>query len=208
MTNFIKIRLVPYVLYVFYRLYIATVRYIEPALPKELRKSKRFIVAHFHQDELVLAKTRIGSKFFTMTSTSTDGEMMTRFLRLMGYQCVRGSSTRGGSTALLEMITAINTSNYNSVLAVDGPRGPIYKVKKGVVMLSKQTGCPILPVGIRLSRAFCIQKSWNKLLIPKPFSRVEIKFGNVINVPATADDRTMDKLSLELEGTLLEFKGL
>jgi lysophospholipid acyltransferase (LPLAT)-like uncharacterized protein len=208
MTRFIKTRLLPYALYVFYRLYMATVRYIEPELPKELRKNKRFIVAHFHQDELVLAKTRIGSKFFTMTSTSTDGEMMTRLLRLLGYQCIRGSSTRGGSSALLEMITAMKTSIYNSVLAVDGPRGPIYKVKKGVVILSKQTGYPILPVGVKLSSAFCIQNSWNKALIPKPFSKVEIKFGNVISVPSTADDKNAEQLGLELEKSLLGLKDL
>ena len=208
MIKFIKINIVPYMLYAFYRLYMLSVRYVEPPMPTEIKKSKKYIVAHFHQDELVLVRTRINSNFFVMTSTSTDGEMMTRFLRLLGYHCVRGSSTRGGEKALLEMIHTLKTSDYNAVIAVDGPRGPIYKVKQGVVVLAKQTGFPILPVGIKVSRYFKVQKSWNKVIIPKPFSKVEIKFGPAINVPSSVKDDKLTEHTKKLESTLRELKGI
>ena len=185
-----------------------TVRYSEPSLPKELKNSKRFIVAHFHQDEIVLIKTRMRSGFFIMTSTSTDGEMMTRFLELLGYHCIRGSSTRGGSRALIEMIHILKRSKHNAVLAVDGPRGPIYKVKDGVLMLSKQTSFPILPVGIKVSSFFCINSSWNKLIIPKPFSRVDIKFGKIIEAPILDDKSSYGITRVKLEKELKTLKGL
>ncbi|MEI6092093.1 MAG: DUF374 domain-containing protein [bacterium] len=185
-----------------------TVRYKEPALPKGIKKDKKFIVAHFHQDEMVLIKTRISSGFFIMTSSSTDGEMMTRFLVLLGYHCVRGSSTRGGSRALLEMIHTLKRSDYNAVIAVDGPKGPIYRVKDGVIMLSKQTSYPILPVGVKVSRSFCINSSWNKLIIPKPFSKVEIKFGKIIQAPELYNETSFNKKRSDLEKELRELKGL
>lgn len=185
-----------------------TVRYSEPSLPKELKNRKRFIVAHFHQDEIVLIKTRMKSGFFIMTSTSIDGEMMTRFLELLGYHCTRGSSTRGGSRALIEMIHILKRSEHNAVLAVDGPRGPIYKVKDGVIMLSKQTAFPILPVGIKVSSFFCINSSWNKLIIPKPFSKVDIKFGEIIEPPTLEDENSYSKTRIRLEKELKKLKGL
>jgi len=208
MIKFIKTNIVPYLLYAVYRLYMLTVRYVEPPLPKEIKKSKRYIVAHFHQDELVLVRTRINSNFFVMTSTSTDGEMMTRFLRLLGYHCVRGSSTRGGEKALLEMIRTLKASNLNAVIAVDGPKGPIYKVKEGVLVLAKQTGYPILPVGIKISRYFQVQKSWNKMIIPKPFSRVEIKFGPVLDLPSDIKNDKITESANKLESILRKLKGL
>ncbi len=185
------------------------VRFVESEYPNNLKKTDmNFIVAHFHQDELVLVHRRTDSNFCTMTSTSTDGEMMTRFLHLMGYQSVRGSSTRGGAIALLQMIKICSAKKLNPVIAVDGPRGPIYKVKKGVLELAKQTGFPILPVAVSYSNAFCIEKSWNKAMIPKPFSRATIKFGHQITVPSNADKVKLESLKTELEKELLTLKGL
>ena len=207
--KFIKINILPYVIYSIYKTYMSLVKFIEPEYPSKLKNKKaNFIVAHFHQDELALVHQRTNSNFCTMTSTSTDGEMMTRFLKLMGYQCVRGSSTRGGATALLQMIKLCSSKKLNPVIAVDGPRGPLYKVKNGVIELAKQTGFPILPVALSYSSAFCIQKSWNKARIPKPFSRVTIKFGDPIHVPNNIDRTKMEDIKDLLEKELLSLKGL
>jgi lysophospholipid acyltransferase (LPLAT)-like uncharacterized protein len=209
MMKFIKINILPYVVYAIYKVYMGLVRFIEPEYPVKLKgKKANFIVAHFHQDELALVHQRTNSNFCTMTSTSTDGEMMTRFLKLMGYRSVRGSSTRGGATALLQMIKQCSAQKLNPVIAVDGPRGPIYKVKNGVIELAKQTGFPILPVALNYSSAFCIQKSWNKALIPKPFSKVTIRFGEPIHVPNNADRAKIEGIKNLLEKELLSLKGL
>lgn len=205
----IKIYVLPFVIYIIYKTYMFFVRFVESEYPKNLKKAgTNFIVAHFHQDELILVHQRTNSNFCTMTSTSTDGEMMTRFLKLMGYKCVRGSSTRGGATALLQMIKTCSSKKLNPVMAVDGPRGPIYKVKKGVLELAKQTGFPILPVAVTYSNAFCIEKSWNKAMIPKPFSRATINFGRQITVPKNTDKAKLESLKTELEKELLSLKGL
>jgi len=207
--KFIKIKILPYIIYSLYKVYMCFVRFVEPEYPGKLKnKNTNFIVAHFHQDELALVHQRTNSNFCTMTSTSTDGEMMTRFLKLMGYQSVRGSTTRGGASALLQMIKLCSLKKLNPVIAVDGPRGPIYKVKSGVIELAKQTGFPILPVTLTYSSAFCIQKSWNKAKIPKPFSKVTIKFGNLITIPDNADRIKIKELSDKLEKELLSLKGL
>jgi len=205
----LKIYLLPFLIYTIYKTYMFFVRFVESEYPKNLKKADaNFIVAHFHQDELVLVHQRTNSNFCTMTSTSTDGEMMTRFLKLMGYQSIRGSSTRGGAMALLQMIKICSSQKLNPVIAVDGPRGPIYKVKKGVIELAKQTGFPILPVAVTYSSAFCIKKSWNKAMIPKPFSRATIKFGRQIIVPNTTDRTKLESFRVELEKELLTLKSL
>ena len=212
MITFIKTKVLPYVIYLIYRIYFSTVKYIEFEYPKEIKERKKqnknFIVAHFHQDELVLIHTRSNSNFCVMTSPSTDGKMMKKLLNLMGYECVEGSSSKGGAKALIEMIRTINSKNYNAVIAVDGPRGPIYKVKNGVCSLAKNTGCPILPVGVKIDRTFVFKKSWNKALLPKPFSTVKILFGNPINIPKNADREDLQKYTKILEAELVKIKSL
>lgn len=212
MVRKLKISVLPALIYIIYRLYMLTVRFKEPRLPekvlKRLKEGKGYIVAHFHQDEMALIERRTNSNFCVMTSTSTDGEIMRRFLTMLGYRCVEGSTTRGGARALLEMIRLVNNNGLNPVVAVDGPRGPIYKVKQGVVILAKETGAPILPVCVKISRAFCFNKSWNKALLPKPFSTVEIKFGNVIEVAKDAEKEELEAYTKELEQELSFIKSL
>ncbi len=212
MIRSIKINVLPYIIYSIYRVYFKTIKYIEPELPNEIKKRlkehKNFIVAHFHQDELALIPTRAGSNFYVMTSSSTDGKMMRKTLNLMGYSCIEGSSSKGGAKALIEMIRTLNTKAANAVIAVDGPRGPIYKVKDGVISLSKNTGCPILPVGVKISRYFVFKNSWNKALLPKPFSKVEIVFGKTITVPADTSKQDIQVYAVELEKELKKIKGL
>lgn len=211
MTKFIKIKILPYIIYIIYKLYFKTVKYIEPELPQEVKdhlsSGGNFIVAHFHQDELALIPTRARSNFYVMTSSSTDGRMMRKILSLMGYSCVEGSSTRGGSRALIEMIRTLNSKNANAVIAVDGPKGPIYKVKDGVISLAKNTGSPILPVGVKISRAFMFKNSWNKALLPKPFSTVKILFGKPIKASRDANKEEIQKYALEVEAELNKIKG-
>ncbi|MFH1223631.1 MAG: lysophospholipid acyltransferase family protein, partial [Pseudomonadota bacterium] len=171
-------------------------------IKNRIKDKENYIVAHFHQDELALIERRTNSNFCVMTSTSTDGKMMKRFLELLGYKCAEGSATRDGSKALLTLIKFANNKKLNPVMAVDGPRGPIYKVKKGVIVLAKETGAPILPVGVKISRAFCFNKSWNKALLPKPFSTVEIKFGRVIDVPKNTTKDELNAYAKTLEDEL------
>jgi lysophospholipid acyltransferase (LPLAT)-like uncharacterized protein len=210
MKKYIKTKILPYVIYYIYKIYFSTIRYIEPSLPKELTKNKNnnFIVAHFHQDELALIPTRANSNFHVMTSQSTDGRMMKKFLNLMGYSCVEGSSSRGGAKALLQLIEVLKEKNASAVMAVDGPKGPIYKVKEGIIMLSKHTGLPILPVTVEVKDPFIFTKSWNKAILPKPFSKIIIKFSEPLFVDKNVSKDDIKDLALTLESRLKNIKGL
>ena len=204
MIKFIKINILPPIIYVVYKIYFKTISFLESAIPSELKNG--CIYAHFHQDEMFLIERGRRLNLCVMTSASTDGEIMTKFLRFLGYRCVRGSPKRGGARALLELVRMVNDQKSSTALAVDGPRGPIYNVKLGIVLLAKKTGFPIVPVTGNLSRAYCFKNSWNKALLPGIFSTVRIHLGNHFYVPENADDKEMEKLRLRLENELIRIK--
>ncbi len=140
------------------------------------RKSGKVIFAHWHGDEMVVL--RLGPKYHcaAMTSTSKDGELMTRVLRLFGFGIARGSSTRGGARALIGMLSLMK-AGFNATVAVDGPKGPRHKVKAGILALAKHSGAHIVPTGVARSSALVFEKSWNKTYLPWPFAKVIVTFG-------------------------------
>lgn len=111
---------------------------------------------------------------------------MARTLQLLGYRVYRGSSTRGGARGLIGLIRAVRKGSQ-AALAVDGPRGPIYEVKPGVVELALRTGMPIIAVRSRASRCWYIAGAWNRSYVPKPFARVEVEFDQPIYLEDAPD---------------------
>lgn len=107
-----------------------------------------------------------------ITSQSFDGEYIARFIRRFGYGAVRGSSTRGGVGALVEMIRLMK-AGLPCGFTVDGPKGPKYVAKTGAVLLAKKTGNPIMPFIVE-AKKFWSLKSWDNLQIPKPFTRAKV----------------------------------
>ncbi|MBI4715002.1 MAG: lysophospholipid acyltransferase family protein [Nitrospirae bacterium] len=118
-----------------------------------------------------------------LTSLSRDGELLSRVLLSQGYQVVRGSSTRGGIRGLLEMKRIIQKGSDGGI-AVDGPKGPRHQVKPGVLFLAEKTGAPIIPIGAGFSKAFCFRKSWDASMLPFPFSRVVLQYGEPMVIKA------------------------
>jgi len=107
---------------------------------------------------------------------SWAAEILTRMVRKFGFQVVRGSSKRGGFRGLLDMKTLI-MQGYGGALAVDGPHGPIYKTKPGVLYLSQKLGYPIIPLTFAASRAWTLMGTWDHFVIPKPFSKCLVHLG-------------------------------
>lgn len=142
------------------------------------------------------------SGFVVITSQSFDGEYIARFISLFGYGAVRGSSTRGGVKALVEMIRLMR-GGAKMALTVDGPKGPLYEAKSGAVLLAKKTGCPILPFSVE-SAKFRQIKSWDRMQIPKLFSRAKVFFAAPIYVSKDADDEEMEKKRVEMQRQLDE----
>src|SRR5216110_2413028 len=105
-----------------------------------------------------------------MTSRSFDGEYIARFIQRFGYGAARGSSTRGATGAVVEMVRLMRAGSPAG-FTIDGPKGPRYVAKMGAVLLAKKTGNPVLPFTIAAERFWEIKGSWDRSQIPKPFTR-------------------------------------
>jgi lysophospholipid acyltransferase (LPLAT)-like uncharacterized protein len=140
-------------------------------------------------------------RMVAIVSASRDGAMMTRLIELFGLQIVRGSSSRRGAQAMLEL-AQFAEQGYDVALTPDGPRGPRYVCKEGAVYLAQMTGMSIVPACYHLDWKFCL-KSWDRFQIPLPFSRVTVTLGEPLAVPRDASDETREALRRELDRRLL-----
>jgi len=140
-----------------------------------------------------------------MSSQSFDSEYVARFIQRFGFGIVKGSSTRGGVGGLIEMIRLMK-KGFPTGFSVDGPKGPVYQAKTGTLLLAKKTGNPVLPFSVEAENYWTI-KSWDKLQIPKPFTRSKIFIAEPINVSKNADDSEMKNKHLELQKKLDELVG-
>ena len=121
-----------------------------------------------------------------LASKSKDGEIIAAFLNCFGIRPIRGSSSRGGARALVEMKRAMD-KGYIVAITPDGPRGPRYHLNPGVVKLAQVTGGTVMPMHIEYSRCWRL-KSWDGFMIPKPFTKVTITFDAVHTVRPTTDE--------------------
>src|SRR6187551_2526308 len=148
----------------------------------------------------------LGTWFFrnrgivVLTSQSFDGEYIARFIQRLGYGAVRGSSSRGGSKALVKMIKAMR-AGLPMGFSVDGPRGPRHVARPGPVILAKKTGNPILPFVLEPQKFWTVN-SWDKMQIPKPFTRACVIIGEPIYVKADANDAEINAKLAEVQRSL------
>lgn len=137
-----------------------------------------------------------------MVSRSWDGDLMDRCLRAWGYMTARGSSSRDGKEALREMIDLARELNCCTGLAVDAPRGPSQKAKMGIVALARETGQPVLPIASWSTRHIQFH-SWDRMILPLPFSTIVLAFGRPIRVPSDLAREDYEKVRQEIEAGLL-----
>lgn len=132
-----------------------------------------------------------------LVSASKDGALLARVLELFDVQPVRGSSSRRGGQALLEL-TSWAEKGHNLAITPDGPRGPKYQAHAGVITLAQTTGLPIIPANHYLGWKLKL-KSWDQFQIPLPLSKWYVAFGEPIRVPGDATEEQKESLRLELE---------
>ncbi|MGQ0543471.1 MAG: lysophospholipid acyltransferase family protein [Blastocatellia bacterium] len=137
-----------------------------------------------------------------ITSQSFDGEYIARFLTRFGFGSIRGSSTRGGVGALVEAIRQMKQGR-SVAITVDGPKGPRYAAKDGAIILAKKTGNPVVPFIVE-TRNFWSLGSWDKLQIPRPFTRAEFIVGKPISVAPDATEIELESAKAELQQSLDE----
>ncbi len=135
-----------------------------------------------------------------MSSNSYDGEYMGRIIRKFGFVAVKGSSSRNAVRALLGLRRALQ-QGWAVAFTLDGPRGPRYKVKPGPVALARSSSVPLTMFHIAVEHAWVLN-TWDRLIIPKPFSRVMMRFGKLIPVPAGARDEDLERYQQELQDSL------
>jgi len=151
-----------------------------------------FVGVLWHKDFLFALDFFRRRKIVVMVSQSKDGELVARALHRLGYRTVRGSSSRGGPEALAEL-TDLVRSGWGSAIIADGPRGPARQAKIGCVLAGRNSGAPLLPWGCH-AEPNITAKNWDRTMIPKPFSRITVSFGEPIYVPAGADRATCEAM--------------
>ncbi len=140
-----------------------------------------------------------------LTSPSGDGEIVARIMARFGLTAVRGSSNKRPVASLRELIIE-SQSGRDMGLTPDGPRGPRYVLKAGVILLAQKTGQPVFPVHIR-PRRFWQMKTWDRFLIPKPFSIVDVVFDTLQTIPQTNDSTAFEAERARVERLLVEGTG-
>lgn len=155
----------------------------------------------WHEHVLVLAHCFRDRGFSVAVSRSRDGEWISAALPSLGYRDpVRGSSSRGGTAALLGLVRLVKSGTTVSILA-DGPRGPAHVSKLGPVALARLTGVALTPLSFRATPAIRF-RSWDRTVLPLPFARVRLCYCDPLVVPQDANERQEEALRVELDRTL------
>ncbi|GAB4346650.1 MAG: lysophospholipid acyltransferase family protein [Candidatus Abyssubacteria bacterium] len=165
-------------------------------------EGRSIVGAIWHQDVILVPFTFRNYNVVTMVSKSDQGEIMATIIKRMGFIPVRGGSSMAGSEALSEVIDYI--ASHEKILfgiTVDGSRGPKYKVKKGVIVIAKESGAPIYPVKAWAKRKILLP-SWDNTLIPLPFNEFVFFIGEPLWVDSNAGLEEIENKRQELENAL------
>ena len=187
------------------RLLVRTLRIEER--PKGLRqgfkeRGEGLIYAFWHCMMLALAYVGKDSNIHVLISQHTDGEYIAQVIKRLGYGVIRGSPTRGGARAMINLVRKAR-SGFHIAITPDGPRGPRHVVQTGVIFLGQKSGVPILPAALGLS-SYWELRSWDRFIIPKPFSKALLLYGTPIYVPPKLDEEQLEEYRLRLQNALEE----
>ena len=158
---------------------------------------RHIILAFWHAQQLMIPLGYRGAGSTVLISQHGDGDIIARIIARFGHQAVRGSSTRGGAGALGALIK-LGRAGHDVVVTPDGPKGPRQMAKLGVVQLAKVDRTSDYALGVRLLKKKLFA-SWDRFVVPYPFSRGLFLYGTPIWVPREADDTSLEAVRLELE---------
>ena len=166
----------------------------------------RYIGALWHNRLLLLPYVlrrylpeRVGAG---LISASRDGNMLADLVQRFGFQVVRGSSSRKGAAAMLQLADVI-ASGLDAVITPDGPRGPAYELGAGIVFLSQKSGAAVVPINMEYSACWRL-KSWDRFILPRPFSTVRVIFAPPHRVLPTSTDAEFESERLRLQNVMME----
>lgn len=195
-----------FIIFLLYRFYSWTFRYryfydskeqfdmaFEDINSMKPRLDDNFIYAFWHQDELSLIPCFSNKGVVALVSYSKDGSIMATALKLFGYQIVRGSSSKGAVSGFMAAYKMVR-KGYKFSMAIDGPKGSIFKAKEGIVRMSEKSKRPIFPCRAFPHRYYCFEKAWNKAKLPMPFTKIDIVFGNAKICNSSELERALNSL--------------
>lgn len=164
--------------------------------------SKPFVGVFWHYSVFcaVALITGRGRGWGAMVSASDDAEFVARILARQGVETVRGSRNRGGIGALKGLIALLNKGN-NAAIVGDGSQGPPRVMQAGALLLASKSGVPILPMAVAANRYWAFG-SWDRTMLPKPFARLHLWYGEPMIVPEKAGSEELERCRLEMEDRL------
>ncbi len=178
----------------------------EEHLDPAARGAEPAVIVYWHQMHLFCAwllarQVRRGLPLAVLTSPSVSGEVPAAIIRRWGMRPLRGSSTRASGEALRDMYRVVATDRESLVITADGPKGPLHEFKPGALLLARMSRAPVIPMAY--AAAPCTNwRTWDRFLVPWPFSRVAVVIGEPVRVPRDAAMGDLPALAREMEARL------
>jgi len=160
----------------------------------------KFVYGCWHGQQFSSLYHHRGNNITVMVSPSRDGDVQHEFLTKFGYGTIRGSSNKNPLKALISMIREAKKNGNNFAFAVDGPRGPLHKVKSGIAFFAQKTGYKILPIVCGAKFKITL-KTWDRCIIPLPFNTIYIMYGEPI---IAAENGEPDEIALQYEKVMIQ----
>ena len=171
------------------------------------RTGTHFILAFWHRHLLLMPYAYRGRRISVLVSQSKDGELIARTVSHLGIDSSRGSSSRGGIAGMRSLLRKA-AEGWDIAFTPDGPRGPLREVQPGVILAAAATGLVVQPVAIAASRAKLL-RSWDRFLVPLPFSKVHIVYGEPLRVERRGDlGQAAAELKRRLDGAEAAAEGM
>ena len=162
----------------------------------------RQIFAVCERDAIALSALMVGRGFTVLAAFGRDGDLASALLEGIGCRVVRGAARRGGARALRRLVAALSESDRPAGIVVDGPLGPPGVPKPGVLFCARETGRPIVPLGVAARGKIEFRASWSRIYLPLPGARIVIACGETVAVSSDETRGGMDRLGAELEARL------
>lgn len=197
-----QIKILAQIIYFFIRILNFTYRYEFVGLENKKRArdshpNQTFVYALWHQNLVGAIFSHIGEKFTMVISESKDGELVAVTCEKFGHIPARGSSTRGGKKALIEIVKTVKRGTPGA-LTVDGPKGPPKVVKPGVIEIARLAECAILPLSPYAKKYWYFKKSWDQFRVPKPFTKIIVVIGEPIFLNSSIERESFDEIARQV----------
>ncbi len=167
------------------------------------KAGKSPVLVLWHDSLLPVAFNHRNDGIATIASDSKDGSLITYILEKWGFKVSRGSSTRGGLKAAMNIIKTCKSEKIPAAVTVDGPKGPRHEVKSGAVLIAKNLDHLIYVVTIKTD-SYIQFKSWDKFILPKPFAKIEVWYSDVFHVNPEKGDEALKNDTEKLQNLMLE----